>query len=175
MDSNFRVFWLAPVTRNILGYSLFCKQREKWRAVSRKFQRKKLKKRIFIHLIWQNTKTTIPLRVDEERWIYTSTLRVSVYIHHYSPSLRGIVVYYYYIIIECEFFFQASENQELLKQQPTETIDAAKSMIQLFPRSKFALEFLAKDFLLSLVNAREGSFYCIKHFNLLITIILTKL
>ncbi|XP_044163899.1 tetratricopeptide repeat protein 37-like [Acropora millepora] len=47
----------------------------------------------------------------------------------------------------------ASENQELLKEQPTETIDTAKSMIQLFPRSKFALEFLAKDFLLSLVNA----------------------
>ena len=43
-----------------------------------------------------NTKTTIPLRVGEERWIYTSTLRVSVYIHHYSPPLRGIVVYYYY-------------------------------------------------------------------------------
>ena len=41
-----------------------------------------------------NTKTTIPLRVGEERWIYTSTLRVSVYIHHYSPALRGIVVYY---------------------------------------------------------------------------------
>ena len=39
-----------------------------------------------------NTKTTIPLRVDEERWIYTSTLSVSVYIHHYSPPLRGIVV-----------------------------------------------------------------------------------
>ena len=39
-----------------------------------------------------NTKTTIPLRVDEERWIYTLTLRVSVYIHHYSPPLRGIVV-----------------------------------------------------------------------------------
>ena len=33
------------------------------------------------------------LRVGEERWIYTSTLRVSVYIHH-SPPLRGIVVYY---------------------------------------------------------------------------------
>ena len=32
------------------------------------------------------------LRVGEERWIYTSTLRVSVYIHHYSPPLRGIVV-----------------------------------------------------------------------------------
>ena len=32
-----------------------------------------------------NTKTTIPLRVGEERWIY---------IHHHSPPLRGIVVYY---------------------------------------------------------------------------------
>ena len=42
-----------------------------------------------------NTKTTIPLMVGEERWIYTSTLRVSVYIHHYSPPLQGIVVYYY--------------------------------------------------------------------------------
>ena len=42
-----------------------------------------------------NTKTTIPLRVGEERWIYTSTLRVSVYIHHYSPPLRVIVVYYF--------------------------------------------------------------------------------
>ena len=41
-----------------------------------------------------NTKTTIPLRVGEERWICTSTLRVSAYIHHYSPPLRGIVVYY---------------------------------------------------------------------------------
>ena len=29
-----------------------------------------------------NTKTTILLRVGEERWIYTSTLRVSVYINH---------------------------------------------------------------------------------------------
>ena len=41
-----------------------------------------------------NTKTTIPLRVGEERWIYTSTLRVSVHIHHYSPPLRAIFVYY---------------------------------------------------------------------------------
>ena len=39
-----------------------------------------------------NTKTTIPLRVGEERWIYTPTPCVSVYIHHYSPPLRGIVV-----------------------------------------------------------------------------------
>ena len=41
-----------------------------------------------------NTKATIHLRVGEERWMYTSTLRVSVYIHHYSPPIRGIVVYY---------------------------------------------------------------------------------
>ena len=41
-----------------------------------------------------NTKTTIPLRVGEEGWIYTSTLGVSVYIHHNSPPLWGIVVYY---------------------------------------------------------------------------------
>ena len=40
-----------------------------------------------------NTKTTIPLRVGEERWTYTSTLCTSVYIHHYSPPLRGIIVY----------------------------------------------------------------------------------
>ena len=40
-----------------------------------------------------NTKTSIPLRVGEEWWIYNSTLRVSVYIHHYSPPLQGIVVY----------------------------------------------------------------------------------
>ena len=42
-----------------------------------------------------NIKTTIPLRVGEEQWIYTSTLCVSVYIHHYSPPLREIVVYYF--------------------------------------------------------------------------------
>ena len=40
-----------------------------------------------------NIKTTIALRVGEERRIYTSTPRVSVYIYHYSPPLRGIVVY----------------------------------------------------------------------------------
>ena len=52
VDSNFRAFWLPPVTQNILGYSLFCEQREKWHVVSRKFQKKKLKKRFVIHLIW---------------------------------------------------------------------------------------------------------------------------
>ena len=39
-----------------------------------------------------NTKTTIPLRISEERWINAWKLRVSVYIQHYSPPLRGIVV-----------------------------------------------------------------------------------
>ena len=42
-----------------------------------------------------NTKTTIALRVAEERWIYTSTLHVSVYIHRYSSLPRGLVVYYF--------------------------------------------------------------------------------
>jgi len=37
-----------------------------------------------------NTKTTIPLRVGEEWWIYTLTLLVSVCIHHYSPPLWWI-------------------------------------------------------------------------------------
>ena len=40
-----------------------------------------------------NTKTTIPLWFGEERWKYNSTLHVLVYIHHYSPLLRGIFVY----------------------------------------------------------------------------------
>ena len=52
VDSNFRAFWLAAVTRNILGYSLFCERREKWRVVSRTFQKKKIKQHFFIHLIW---------------------------------------------------------------------------------------------------------------------------
>ena len=41
-----------------------------------------------------NIKTTITLRVSEEQWIYTETRSVEVYIHHYSPPLRGIVKYY---------------------------------------------------------------------------------
>ena len=77
-----------------LGYSLFCERKEKWRVVLRMFLKKKLKQHFFYPSDLVNTKTTIPLRVGEERWIYTSTLRVSVYIHHYSPPLRGIVVYY---------------------------------------------------------------------------------
>ena len=42
-----------------------------------------------------NTKATTSLRVGEEWWIYISTLRILVYIHHYSPLLRGIVVYFF--------------------------------------------------------------------------------
>ena len=58
-----------------------------------------------------NTKTTIPLRVGEERWIYTSTLRVSVYIHYYSPPLRGIVVYY----ISSKKLVTAAHNVTILR------------------------------------------------------------
>ena len=59
-----------------------------------KVLKKILKKRYFYPSDLVNTKTTIALRVGEERWIYTSTLHVSVYIHHYSPPLWGIVLYY---------------------------------------------------------------------------------
>jgi len=49
-----------------------------------------------------NTKTTIPHRVGEERWIYTLTLHVLVDIHHYLPLLRGTVVYYYLLLIRLQ-------------------------------------------------------------------------
>ena len=44
-----------------------------------------------------NTKTTSPLRVGEERWIYTSMFRVSVY------TLRRVVVYHYILHIMCGY------------------------------------------------------------------------
>ena len=59
-----------------------------------KVSEEKTKTAFFYPFDLVNTKTAIPLRVGEERWIYTSTLRVSVYIHYYLPPLRGIVVYY---------------------------------------------------------------------------------
>ena len=60
-----------------------------------------------------NTKTTIPRRVGEERWIYTQTRSVKVYIHHYSPPLRGIVVYYF--LLRIVFFPDAACFLELVK------------------------------------------------------------
>ena len=59
-----------------------------------KVSEKEIKEAFFYPSDLVNTKTTIPLRVREERWICSLTLHVLVYIHHYSPSLRGIVVYY---------------------------------------------------------------------------------
>jgi len=56
-------------------------------------------------------------RVGEERWIYTSTLRVSVYIHHYSPPLRGIVVYYSSALkrtVRNYYYYQKSYNSLFL-------------------------------------------------------------
>ena len=64
VDSNFRAFWLAPVTWNILGYSLFSERREKWLVVWQKFQKKKLwplmKRNFFNHLFWQILKQLLP-------------------------------------------------------------------------------------------------------------------
>ena len=59
-----------------------------------KVSKEEIKTAFFFPSDLVSTKTTIPLRVSEERWIYTLMLRVLVYIHHYSPPLRGIVVYY---------------------------------------------------------------------------------
>ena len=66
-----------------------------------KVSEEKIKTAFFYPSDLVNTKTTISLRVGVERWIYISTLRVSVYIHHYSPPLRGIVVYYLLIDNSC--------------------------------------------------------------------------
>ena len=62
MASNFRAFWLAPVTRNILGYSLFCERREKWRVVSRKFQKKKWRSVFFS--IWFGKWRAVDIYLD---------------------------------------------------------------------------------------------------------------
>ena len=63
-----------------------------------------------------NTKTTIPHWVGEERWIYTSTLRVSVYIHHYSPPLPGIVVYYFSIAFEWTNYCTTRSSNPILNR-----------------------------------------------------------
>ena len=63
-----------------------------------------------------NTKTTIPFRVGEERWIYIPRpFRVSVCIHHYSPPLWGIVVYYFTNLVPRVYsaFKMAAERQTL--------------------------------------------------------------
>ena len=54
-----------------------------------------------------NTKTTIPLGVGEERWIYTSTLRVSVYIHGIYPLFTSpsgdscTIAHFLFCIFKC--------------------------------------------------------------------------
>ena len=67
-----------------------------------------------------NTKTTLPLSVGEERWMYTSTLRVSVYIHHYSPSLRWIVVYYLLVLFHFKLVKFNEESKNYLRSTERE-------------------------------------------------------
>ena len=62
-----------------------------------------------------NNKTTIPLRVGEERWICTSTLCVSVYIHHYSPLLWGIIVYYCAEVIIIAMLMHTFKNSTYMR------------------------------------------------------------
>ena len=79
VDSNFRAFWLAPVTRSIHGYSLFSERRGKWRVVSRKFQNKKLKKR-FLSIWFGKYYNSYP---PQGRWrtvdIYLDASRLGIY------------------------------------------------------------------------------------------------
>ena len=58
-----------------------------------------------------NTKTTIPPRVGEEWWIYTSTLCVSVYIHHYSPLswILLTIIIICYLSVGLVFFVLSGE------------------------------------------------------------------
>ena len=97
VDSNCRAFWLAPVTRNILGYSLFCERREKWRVVSWKFQKKKLKKRFFYPYDLVNTKTTIPSgSVKSGRYTYLHASRLGIYPPLFtSPSGDSCLLFSY--------------------------------------------------------------------------------
>ena len=92
-NNNNYYYWYLPnqwiaifvhflISWNNLGCSLFCEWREKWRVVSRKFQKKLwllMKWHFFYPSDLVNTKTTNPLRVSEEWWIYSLTLCVSVY------------------------------------------------------------------------------------------------
>ena len=51
---------------------------------------------------------------------------------------------------------QVSEDDESFKDQRQKICDEAKSMMKLFPTSTFALELLGKDFIQSLITARES-------------------
>ena len=58
-----------------------------------KVSEKEIKEALFYPSDLVNTKTTMPLRVGEEQWIYIPRcFCVSVYIH-YSPPFRGIKLY----------------------------------------------------------------------------------
>ena len=95
IDSVFCVLWLDPQTQDSMCYSppsivldLACE-----------FLSQKNRNYYFgagYPLVWYNqcTKTIIHLSVSEEWWIFTSPLRGSANIHHYSPSLRWIIVNY---------------------------------------------------------------------------------
>ena len=63
MDSNFHEFWFAPVTWNILGYSLFCERREKWHVARfAKVSVEEIEEAFIYQTDLVNTKRTIPSR-----------------------------------------------------------------------------------------------------------------
>ena len=111
VNSTFRTFWLAPVTRNILGYSLFCDRSQdgvslrdifgtrnlsdKWSSRTNKYQLtnyllsdvfnlQKVPFVIFLQLSWYNNYS------PHDRWtaldIYLDALCLGISTHHCSPS-----------------------------------------------------------------------------------------
>ena len=96
VDINFCVFWLAPVLtwNDSLDIHCFVNER-KMTCRFVKVSEEEIEEVFLYPSNLVNNKTIIHLWVGEGRWIYTSTLCISVYIHHYSPPLWGIVVYYH--------------------------------------------------------------------------------
>ena len=66
-----------------------------------KVSEEKIKTAFFYPSDLVNTKTTIPLRVGEERWIYTLILRVSVYTPLFTSSSRDTELYIIQVRLKC--------------------------------------------------------------------------
>ena len=103
--------------------------------------------------------TTIPLRVGEEWWIYTSTLRVSVYVYpplFTSPSgdscklilhLENLLLTFFSANLEGKFFcpaenrWNSNEKEEDQQIQPNRK-NIRPSVRNVEPREYFSLSYL---------------------------------
>ena len=90
VDNNFRAFWLAPV----IGISLDIHW--KMACLFAKVSVEEIEGAFFYPSDLVNTKTNIPLRIGEERWIYTLRLHVSIGIYpplFTSPSGDSSIIF----------------------------------------------------------------------------------